>query len=309
MWAITLYRTATLIYNPVAGGLTRRRAKRLRPAIEILEAAGHHISVVPTTAPGSAQEIARQAVERGADLIIALGGDGTINEVANGMIGSHVPLAVLPGGTANVLVRELGLSLNLSKAAGQISACRPLRISAGLLHAHGGVRRHFLLMCGAGFDAHIVYNLNLDWKARFRQGAYFIGGFRELARALDELEVRVNGSTHRCSFGLASRTKNYAGYLSIALGASLDSHDFEVYLFEGVNPFRYLIKYLSGALAGRVARMKGVRVLRATQVEFHAPEDPHIYVQVDGEYAGRLPARVEIVPDAITLLAPEGFVR
>jgi diacylglycerol kinase family enzyme len=262
---------------------------------------------MPTGAPGTAQEIARQAVERGADLIVAVGGDGTINEVANGMIGSHVPLAVLPGGTANVLVRELGISLNLLKAARQISALLPVRISAGLLHAYGGVSRHFLLMCGAGFDAHIVYNLNLDWKARYRQGAYFAGGFRELARTLDELEVRVNGSSHRCSFGLASRTRNYAGYFSICLGASLHSDDFEVYLFEGVNPFRYA-KYLSGVLAGRVARMKGVRVLRATQVEFHSPADPHIYVQVDGEYAGRLPARVEIVPDAITLLAPAGFL-
>jgi diacylglycerol kinase (ATP) len=246
-------------------------------------------------------------VEQEADLIIVAGGDGTINEAANGMIGSHVPLAVLPGGTANVLARELRLSLRMERAASEIAECRPLRVSAGLLHAHGGISRHFLLMAGVGFDAHIVYNLNLGLKARFRQGAYFLGAIRELLRSLDELDVSVNGINQRCSFVLASRTRNYAGYLEVALGASLFHDDFEVWLVEGTSSFRYLTKYMAGVLLGRLGRMKGVSVLRATEVEFRSPVDPHIYVQVDGEHAGHLPARVEIVRDAITLLAPGKF--
>lgn len=302
---ISIYQRATLIYNPAAGGLNRRRARRLDSAIEALRAAGHGISAVPTTGPQTAALIASRAIEQGADLIISLGGDGTINEVANGMIGSEVPLAVLPAGTANVLARELRISLRLPKAVAALETWRPQRISVGLLHAESGVQRYFLLMAGAGFDAHIVYNLSLDLKSRFRLAAYFAGALLELVRRLDELEVRALGGQRRCSFALASRTRNYGGYMEVALGASLLRHDFEVYLFEGRNPFRYLISYMAGVLTGRTARMKGVSVLRATELEFHAPPDPHIYVQVDGEYAGRLPARIEIVRDALTLLMPQ----
>jgi diacylglycerol kinase family enzyme len=305
----TIYQHATLIYNPAAGGLSRSRAERLRRAMDVLKAAGHSVSVIPTPEPATAGAIAKRAIEQGADLIVAAGGDGTINEVANGMIGSAVPLAVLPGGTANVLARELRLSLRLPEAAAQIAQLRPQRISAGLLHAEGGVRRYFLLMAGAGFDAHIVYNLNLNLKSRLRQGAYFAAGFRELFRSLDELDVLANGASRRCSFALASRTRNYAGYFQIAGGASLLNHDFEVCLFEGTSPFRYLTGYLAAALAHRVARMKGISVLRAPEMEFRPLGDPHVYVQVDGEYAGRLPARIETVRDALTLLVPPEFFR
>lgn len=268
---------------------------------------GHRLNTLPTTGPGTGVALARRSLEAGADLILALGGDGTLNEIANGMIGTHVPLAVLPAGTANVLARELGLGCNTLAVVSRLSECMPRRISVGLLQSDGGrTRRHFLLMAGVGFDAHIVYRLNLNLKSRMGQLAYWLGALKELGRVLDEFETHTGGRSFRCTFALASRVRNYAGYLKLARHASLLDQDFEMMIFEG-STLRYYSVYLSAVLSGRTGRTRGITSLRAPGASFAAPPGSPVYVQVDGEYAGRLPASVEIVPDALTILAPPEF--
>lgn len=273
-----------------------------------LKSQGHRVTAVPTGGPGTATGLARQSVAAGSDLILALGGDGTLNEVANGMVGSHVPLGVLPAGTANVLARELGLRSNALAAARRLSGCVPQRIAVGLLRSGGARPRHFLLMAGVGFDAHIVYRLNLDLKTRLGQLAYWVSAAKELVRMLDEFEVQAGPGSFRCSFALASRVRNYAGYLQIARGANILGNDFELVIFEGLSTLRYYSVYLAAVLRGTLARTKGITVLHAPEARFSALPGPPVYVQVDGEYAGRLPASVEIVPDALTILAPPEFL-
>ena len=155
---------AAVIYNPFAGGVSRS-ARSLHRTTELLARQGIEAVLVPTSGPGSAAEQARHHVEDGCDLVIAAGGDGTINEVANGLVDSRTPLAILPGGTANVLAREMRMPISIEKAAAQISTLLPKRIAAGLLTREGLERRAFLLMAGAGLDAEIVYHLDLDLKA------------------------------------------------------------------------------------------------------------------------------------------------
>ncbi len=263
---------------------------------------------MPTGGPGGATGLARQVLQEGADLVLALGGDGTVNETANGMIGSRVPLAMLPAGTANVLARELGLPCNPLAAARRIAELVPRRIAVGLLRSDGGAcSRHFLLMAGVGFDAHIVYNLNLDLKSRLGQLAYWAGALKEIGRRLDEFDAEAGGRRFRCSFAVASRTRNYAGYLKIATHASLLAQDFGVVIFEGVSTLRYYGIYLPAVLSGRADHTKGISFLRSAGASFAAPPGAPVYVQVDGDYAGRLPASVEIVPDALTILTPPEF--
>lgn len=242
---------------------------------------------------------------KGADLIIAAGGDGTINEVVNGLVGTHVPLAILPGGTANVLAVEIEIGTGITRAAERLETCIPERIALGRLQ-NKVEQRHFILMAGAGLDALIVYNIDASLKARIGKAAYWLGGFTQLGRPLPEFDVRVNGHESRCSFALASRVRNYGGDLSIARGASLFSDKFELVLFEGAHSLPYM-KYFFGVLTGRLASMSGVSILRADTIHFDAPQDTGIYVQVDGEFAGRLPATLRIVPDAVTLLVPRSF--
>jgi diacylglycerol kinase (ATP) len=274
-----------------------------------LRSAGHNLTIAPTAGPGTATEIAREHVSAGADLVLAAGGDGTINEVAEGLVHTHVPLGILPGGTANVLATELGMGSRLVQAARRLEAFRPHRISVGHVTCRGGaVSRHFLLMVGVGLDAHIVYHVSLPLKARTGKLSYWVAGWGMLGRRLAEFEVELGGKRSACSFALVSKVRNYGGDLEIARDVTLFDDHFEVILFEGNSALPY-VKYLAGVMLNRLNGMKGVTISRSQCVQFSAPRDERIYVQVDGEFLGPLPAQVRVVPDALTVLVPEEYVR
>jgi len=287
-----------------------RGLKRLARAADILRETGHDTWLVPTQGPGTAGAIARSHIAEGAELILAAGGDGTINEIAEGVAFSTVPLGILPAGTANVLANEMGLGSGMERAAARIAGCIPTRVSMGRLTCMNGSERTrlFLLMAGIGLDARIVYNISMPLKARFGKVAYWIAGFSLLGRDLNEFEVTFEGRRLTCSFALISKVRNYGGDLEIARNVSLLDDRFEMVLFEGRSSFRYL-KYLTRVALRKVAGLKGVSIIRSTGACVSGTADRRIYIQVDGEYAGHLPARVEIVPDALTLLIPEEYVR
>lgn len=258
--------------------------------------------LTPTAAAGHATELARAAVAAGADLVLVLGGDGTINEVANGLIPSRVPLGILPGGTANVLANELGLGNSLERAIERLGQCVEQRIAVGKLCADSGDARYFLLMGGVGLDATIVTKVNPGLKARAGKLAYWVAGFGEFFRTVGQFQIQVGGEARQCGFVLASRVRNYGGDMEIASEASLLSDDFEVVLFKGSNPLRYAA-YMTAVTLRQVKSMPGVRAVRAKRVEFSG--DAHL--QIDGEYGGRLPATLEMMPDALTLLIPPAY--
>jgi diacylglycerol kinase (ATP) len=254
--------------------------------------------ILATDAAGHATALAREAAATGADLALVLGGDGTINEAANGLANSDVPLGVLPAGTANVLAHELGLSSRLGRALQRLPHYQAKRIALGRL-INGKQDRYFVCMAGAGVDAKIVTLVDPVLKDRAGQLAYWSAGMTQLWGRLEPFDIRVNGCVHRCGFALTSRVRNYGGEMEIARGASLDREDFEIVLFEGTNPLRY-VGYLLGACLRQVQKMPGVRTLRARCVEIVSST----HLQIDGEYAWRAPSRVEIVPDALTMLMP-----
>ena len=121
----------TLIYNPVAGRRPAERGREIRAAAEVLRQAGLEIDLAPTARPAMAHELAQEAVLNGADVVLACGGDGTINEVINGLAPGRVPLGILPGGTANILARELRIPLHPVRAARQFARWIPRRIALG----------------------------------------------------------------------------------------------------------------------------------------------------------------------------------
>ncbi|MGH9719298.1 MAG: diacylglycerol/lipid kinase family protein [Bryobacteraceae bacterium] len=305
---IPVYRRAVLIYNPRAGKVQAAGDTFVPGILEALTRAGHAAKAVATEGPGTAGSIAQRALGEGADLILACGGDGTLNEVAEGMVGSRIPVGMLPGGTANVLCCELGLRAGIEEAVALTGESQPTRIAVGRASTAGAAPRHFLLMAGAGLDAQIIYHMQGGLKQRWGKLAYWAAGFRQLTRSLAEFDVEIDGHKARCSFALASRVRNYGGDLEIASGASLLEDRFEIVLFEGKWTPRYL-KYLAGIASGRLSGMSGVTVLQATAARFDAADGSPVYLQVDGELAGRLPATVEIVSDALTLLVPPSHER
>ncbi len=303
---ITPYQNTILIYNPNAGKISRSRGALVEQAAGILRTSGHKVTLAPTTGPKTAGDIARGYITTGADLIVVLGGDGVINETVEGMAGSNIPLAILPGGTANVLATEMRLG-DLKHAAGRLGQLTPRRISVGRLTSDGGaVSRHFLLMAGIGLDAHIAYNVHAPLKARTGKFAYWVAGAGFVARRLPQLQVEADGKARECSFALFSRVRNYGGDFEIAREATLLDNSFEMVLFEGRRSTSY-VKYLLGLLTGRIAGLKGVTVARTCRARIAGPPDSRVYVQIDGESAGHLPAELEIVHDALTLLMPKEY--
>jgi diacylglycerol kinase family enzyme len=307
---IIRYGNSLLVYNPCAGKFGNNGSELIGRAVDILTRQGHNVTVAPTTGPGTAGSIAREAIGRGADLVLAAGGDGTVNEVVEGMVHSSVPLAVLPGGTANVLATEMRLGSRLERVAARLPDCRPRRVSVGQLTCAGGVTRYFLLMAGVGLDAQVVGRVNPRLKARTGKFAYWVAGWSLLGRRLREFDVayEVDGlpAHRRCSFALLSKVRNYGGDFEIARSVRLFDDQFEMVLFQGDSTLRY-VKYFAGLLLNRVENMKGVAVVRARQATLAAVGEQPVFVQIDGELAGRLPATIRIVPDALTLMAPPDY--
>lgn len=275
----------------------------------MLRRCGHQAVASPTEGPSTAAGQARRAIASGADLILVAGGDGTINEVAQGVIGSPVPLGILPGGTANVLSTEMGLGRGLHRAAEAVGECVPRRISVGRLSMNEQPGdRYFLSMAGIGLDASIISRLNLKLKPRLGKLAYWIAGANTFCRfRLAQFRAELDGRLFHSSFVLVSRVRNYGGDFQIAPSVHLLDQDFEVVLFQGRNTLRYL-PYLAGMVTGQLRAIPGATVTRARAVELGPLTGVPVHLQVDGELAGRLPARIEIVPDALSLLMPSRFI-
>jgi diacylglycerol kinase family enzyme len=296
---------SALIFNPRAGRVLRRPG--IIPHIEAaLRPSFGEVRAVMTEGPNTAGALAAREVDGGAGTVFVCGGDGTVNEVAQALEGSGVPLGVLPGGTACVLANELGLGNDPAHAADLLATAVPREVAAGRLRRPDGSSRLFLLMAGVGFDARIVHGLDLGLKDRIGKLAYWLGAVRELATTLEEFDVEIDGKSRRCSFALVSRVRNYGGDIDLAKSASLFSDEFEVLLFRGRRVWRFPFYFL-GILAGVSRAVPGLETARATRVATVPLAGDAVHVQVDGEYAGVIPAVFEIVPRAIRLLVPPTF--
>jgi diacylglycerol kinase (ATP) len=256
------------------------------------------IETVATTKPQEASVLAREAVSSKANLIIACGGDGTINEVVCGMAGSRVPLMVIPVGTANVLAKEIGLARDWMRSADLIKTGVVRRISLGKAN-----ERRFILMAGIGVDAGIIATLNYGLKRKLGEGSFWIAGFKQLLRySFTPFQLRINEETYSATFAVISKAKNYGGPFQITSQADLFSDEFDICLFQSRSRWRYL-HYLGHVALGRHLSLPDVRYLKAKTVE--ARGDSHILIQVDGELAGTLPQRFSVEPDALSLMVPE----
>lgn len=282
----------------------RRNPSLIADAVATLKAQGIAVDLLPTQGPGDATALARRCVEQGAGLVVALGGDGTINEVVNGLALSHTPLAILPGGTANCLAVELGIGTNPLRAASKAGQWKQRRIALGLAEAGNRPARYFAVMAGAGVDAQIVRDVNPGLKKKLGKVAYWVAGLSAVFRRLPEMNVTIGGKTSRVSFALASRVRNYGGDLEIAKTIRITDPRFETVLFEGEFAFRYL-KYLTGVLVNLHRGMSGVRVELTEALALHPANGEPIFLQLDGEDYAQLPAQLRIIPEALTLMAPD----
>ncbi len=299
---------AILIYNPAAGRNPARRREEMRSAVAILRRAGIETEVVKTAGQGSAKEFARQALARGLEMVIVCGGDGTINEAVNGMAGRAIPLAVLPGGTANTLARELGLPQHPVAAAKRLPQWRPRPIPLGRARWSVGGRpreRYFLSLAGAGFDAQVVRELSLDYKVRLGVMAYVGEALEQVWRyRFPKFICRADGRDYAATFALAQRTRLYGGWFQIAPQADFFKPALTGCLFQSAARARYLT-YALALIFRQHTRLKDVAFVESVSLSCQpATPESVIYFELDGELVGQLPVVFDAVPEALTLMAP-----
>lgn len=281
-----------LILNPVSGPVWRRR--RQPRLIDHLARLYPGLEVARTTGPGHATALARAAVGAGCDLVLAAGGDGTCNEVINGLLPSDVALAVLPTGTGNSLARELELGIDPLRAAARLRRGAPRPVY--LARCNG---RLFALMAGAGFDAHVIAAVTPRRK-RLGVTAYLIAGFAALARyPYPPMRFRIDGRDCAGFSGVVCKARCYGGPFSIAPQAGLERPRLVLCLLRGRGAARFLV-YGAAALVGMHTRLP--------DVEFHEGERIELLdgvpLQIDGEPFGVGPAVLTVAADRLNLVYP-----
>lgn len=287
-----------IIANPVSGrGRSYRRLQRL---IERWPYGDWQVELVPTQGPEHAAGIARDLRAAGPDMLAVCGGDGTLSEVATGLPDPPFPVLLLPGGTANVMARELGLPLDPVAAltAGLHGSVR--RVDLGILTA--GRSSRFLLFVGAGFDAFVNGRVRPGLKARIGIAAYYLETLRALA-AYDfpEFEVRAGGETFRASSCLISSASRYGGGLVLIPEAHMADGRLDLLAIRTRRKSDYF-RLLAAARFGRVPSFPWIARRRVSAVEISGGRG--IPVQADGETAGTLPVSVGLAPASFPLVVP-----
>ena len=255
------------------------------------------LRVRTTSGPRDASRLAAEAVAEGVCDVIVAGGDGTINEAVQGLVGTTARLAIWPRGTANVLGNELKLPRRLHQLADIIAAGRTQRVHVGCaILERTGERRYFLLMAGIGLDAAIAARVRPALKKHLGQAAFWYSGLEELITWKPRrFQVEVHGKLYPATFAAFGKSPHYGGSLSITPRARLDAPQFEICLIDSLSRMRYL-QLLPMAMLGRMRQgQTGVTYLQATQARA-ASDDEGAIVQVDGEILGPLPASFEITP-------------
>jgi len=306
----TDFHNALLIHNPYAGYGGHRRRRVLDQARRIFASKGIEVDLAETNHPGHATEIAQHAAGEHRQLVIACGGDGTLNEIVNGLAlssnGNRVPLAPLPGGTANILAKELDLPWNIPRAAERLADGQVRDIALGLATPleQPERKRYFLSVAGAGPDGMIVYSVDLGLKARVGVLAYWWQGVRELLRySFPRFRVRSRDQQVDASLVVVGRTKNYGGPFKITDQADLFENQFEVLALTTQSRFRYL-RYLPALWRGKLRAEHDVHFWKTDSLICEPLDGKPIYAQIDGEPLTRLPIEFSIVPRALRLLVP-----
>ena len=292
-----------IIFNPTA------RGDKARKLGQHLDALASECVLRPTTGPGAACGLAREAVEQGVETLVAAGGDGTVNEVLNGI--ASVPdgldrarLAILPLGTMNVFARELNLPLDLPNAWRIIQEGRETRIDLPQT-AHGSlaapIQTRFAQMAGAGLDSRAIALVDWRWKKRFGPLAYVIAGLRALSGPQPVITVQAGPHRAMGELVLIGNGRFYGGHLPIFPDADCRDGLLEVRVFPRSN-WVALVRFGWSWISRRPFHLRGEQSFRLQSLTLTSSEP--VPFEVDGDNVGHLPAAFSVRARALRVVAP-----
>jgi len=290
------------IINPISGA--SKAAGGLRALFGRLRAAMFRVEQRATTGPGSATALARQAVAEGADAVLAVGGDGTVCEVADGLVGSAVPLAVWPSGTENLVAKSLGFRAEPAHTAECLAHGKRVRLDTGRCNG-----RTFLVVAGVGFDAEVVYRLTRMRMGHITHLTYFWPLWRTFwEHRWPVLRVTAETASGRWAWHgrgmiFVGNMARYSLGLPVVRDARPDDGLLDLCIMECAGVTRLVGHALRTVLARHVEH-PAVRYTRVTQVRVESAAA--VPVEIDGDYAGGLPVEVSIQPASLWVLVPGG---
>ena len=288
-----------IIVNPAAGRPPRHRR---RPDIEALmehAGVGAQLDVVVTHAAGEATDLARQAAADGAAIVAAAGGDGTLNEVVNGLVGTETTLGLLPMGTGNDFARCLGIGVDLPRAVNTLVHGVPRRVDLGQVRG-----RWFLNIAGCGFDAIVAERVNRGFR-RLKGTSAYLAAIAESLITLKPADMRLtlDGEVHEIRVLMCSVANStcYGGGMRIAPDAKLDDGRFDICVLKDAGRLEFVCAFPRVFKGTHVTHPKVV-MYRASTVVIES--DPPMPVLIDGDVMGTTPATFTMHPSAIQVIAP-----
>ena len=298
---------ARFIINPVAaGGATRRRWDRIRAQFGQL---GYPWESIFTQGPGHAVVLARDAAREGCELVVAVGGDGTLNEVVNGLLqserGGQIRLGILSLGTGGDFIRSLSGPYSQTTAYKRLTSDSGLLVDVGEaeFYRQGETRRRFFInVAGLGFDAAVVERTSRRLKALGRSSTYLLGLFTTLLSYRNkEVSLTVDGAKEQCIVNsvVVANGRYFGGGMFVAPTADITDGYFEVVVVGDMGKLE-LVRAVPSVYKGTHLSHPKVKSFRARSVEVHS--QTQMLLQADGELLGEAPARLTIRPKALNLV-------
>lgn len=280
-----------IILNPAAKGT------KAGPMQKKIEALKPRPVLRLTEGPGDAEAMAERAVEQGFEKIIAAGGDGTVNEVINGLTGSDAKLGLLPVGTMNVFATELGLPNNLDACWKIIQDGQTRSVDVGRANDH-----YFIQLAGVGLDAQIVLETEKEFRKHFGPLSYLVVASQVAARKAPELKVELpEGKQLEGSFVLIGNGRHYGGPFVLFKEACIEDGLLDVLVFSKISHLD-IMRYLQGFVFGDPATMKDLTYLQTPWLRVSS--DEKVPVEVDGELMGFVPVEVGFAEKKLQVLTP-----
>jgi len=300
-----------MIVNPYATTVS----DRLRHLVVYALRGRFEVDAVDTEAPGHATELCREAAHEGYDVVVAFGGDGTVNEAANGLLGSPTPLCCLPGGSANVFAKMLGIPGDIVDATEHLLMMaddwHPRRVDLGVVNG-----RCFTFSSGLGIDASVVERVDANPRMKARLGPYFftwvavVTFLRQYLLRPPRMTVDAGGKTLEGVTAIIQNGSPFTYFqnrpIEIAEGASLDSGALAGGVLHRVTPLTMpSIAWRAFSSSARVARHRQVTGLsEMSELSVASADGRPLPLQVDGDYVGDVAeAHYSILPDALSVVA------
>jgi len=295
---IKSFKKVFVIINPAAG---QKRKERFIAILEnFFKKLGIEYSYYITKGPGEATLKAKEAAKNGYDLILGAGGDGTINEIVNGIMDEDVVLGIIPLGTVNILSMELGIEQNISRALSLVKNGKIFKMDVGVVND-----KYFLLMVGAGFDSYAIYRVNLKLKKYVGVLAYLFAGIYSLFKYKPK-KIMVNIDNHRIDeigyFVIVENVDSYGGKFKVAPYAKFNDKLLDVCVFKKYSlwdSFRYFI----GVALNRHLNFPDVRYYQCKTVSLSSTEN--VLVHSDGDLTYSLPVDIKIAKRQLKILRPD----